>query len=220
MAVGRFEAGTPIVLQGTESGTTPAANDFDYGGDPEGQKCPFHAHIRKTNPRSGRSVTVGDPPGNDDEERGHRLVRRGIPYGAARTNFDAPPEELPDRDVGLLFICYQSDLWEQFEFQQRAWSNNARFPHPGPPGAVSHAPGYALGTGIDALVGQQLPANVDPVAGAAVPRNWPAAWNQRPTRTVRSVAQFVTMKGGEYFFSPSLSGIRKLEGDRPSGERT
>jgi hypothetical protein len=37
----------------------------------------------------------------------------------------------------------------------------------------------------------------------------------RPTRTARTIAGFVTMKGGEYFFSPSFSGLERLAPSAP-----
>jgi Dyp-type peroxidase family len=154
VAVGRFEDGTPVVLQPGDDSQPPVPNDFDYSSDKAGLRCPFHAHIRKTNPR-GESV---DPQGNfakdEAEERGHRIARRGIPYGGRLSNFD-DIESLPERGVGLLFMCYQSDIWEQFEFQQRFWSNNDKFLQPGLRGTAAGAPDYLLNTGIDAIIGQQ-----------------------------------------------------------------
>ena len=43
--VGRARDGTPLV-QHTDQ------NAFRYGGDPEGLRCPFGAHIRRANPRN------------------------------------------------------------------------------------------------------------------------------------------------------------------------
>jgi len=205
MAVGRFADGTPVVLQGVDGGPEEALNDFNYDDDPNGRRCPFHAHIRKTNPRL-ESAALKALSEDTEEERGHRIARRAMPYGAEGYSDSDPPEQ----DVGLLFMCYQSDIWEQFEFQQAAWSNNGRFLHPGTNSDWEVPPAYALGTGIDAVIGQQAPAREDLVAGPDTPRNWPAAWDRRPSRTQRTIAKFVTLKGGEYFFSPSLTGIKSL----------
>ena len=210
MAVGRFADGTPVVLQKEPGGAARALNDFNYDDDSAGSRCPFHAHIRKTNPRL-ESAKLGALSRDADDERGHRIARRGMPYGDE--GYD--PVNPPEKDVGLLFMCYQSDIWEQFEFQQSRWSNNGRFLEAAtnPWWQEAPAPGYALGTGVDCLVGQELPESQDPNAGPATPRNWPAAWNQRPTRTQRTIAHYVTTKGGEYFFSPSLTGVRRLATD-------
>ena len=68
--------------------------------------CPLHAHIRKTNPRLD-SVKFGGPFAQTiEEEVGHRIARRGIPYGGPLSESKIP-EELPSRGVGLLFLCQQ-----------------------------------------------------------------------------------------------------------------
>jgi deferrochelatase/peroxidase EfeB len=121
MAVGRFEDGTPLVLQGNDGSTN--LNDFDYSRDPVGLKCPFQAHLRTTNPRL-ESVRAGGPfAQSEEQELGHRIARRGVTYGGPLSDF-SNLDQLPTGGVGLLFMCYQSDIWEQFEFIQRFWSNN------------------------------------------------------------------------------------------------
>ena len=50
-------------------------------------------------------------------------MRRGIPYGAR--NLADPPSS----GVGLLFMCYQRNIRQQFEFIQRTWIDNPNFPH-------------------------------------------------------------------------------------------
>ncbi len=200
MAVGRFQDGTPVVSS-DKAGSGPGNNTFDYSDDRGGLRCPFQAHARKTNPR-GESVS--DNAGLDktlEQERGHRIARRGIPYGGNLSDFNKP-ESLPEKNVGLLFVCYQSDPFEQFEFIQRRWSNNPYFLKP----MLERDSNYDA-TGLDPLVGQKHPTAI---GSAKAPANWPAAWD-RPTRKVKTeLSSFITMKGGEYFFSPSLSGLRSL----------
>jgi deferrochelatase/peroxidase EfeB len=50
LLVGRFEDGSPVVLDPLPT-DMPPVNDFDYRSDEQGSRCPFLAHIRKTNPR-------------------------------------------------------------------------------------------------------------------------------------------------------------------------
>ncbi len=133
--MGRFEDGTPVVLHGEEQAGKPT-NDFNYdgAGDPATAKCPFKAHIRKTNPR-----TAGDAG-----ERSRIMARRGITYG--KRNRDSIEEDFSEHDqptgkVGLLFMAYMSDISEQFEFTQSAWANNTDFQIPN--------------TGVDPVIGQQ-----------------------------------------------------------------
>jgi Dyp-type peroxidase family len=197
MAMGRFKDGTPVIGQG-EPGRTDVYNDFDFKSDPQGRRCPFQAHIRKANPR-GEAVGEGDD--TVEEERSHRIVRRGIPYGGALTT-SSNPDEQPEGGVGLLFFCYQGDIWEQFEFIQRHWCNNPYFLQP----QKTAAPGYDK-TGLDPVIGQAHPT----AKGAArPPGNWPQGWDQDTTKVKAELANFVTMKGGEYFFSPSVSFLLGL----------
>ena len=197
MAMGRFQDGTPVVLQ-KDDGRTDIFNDFDYSKDPRGLRCPFQAHTRKTNPR-GEAVGEGDD--TVEEERSHRIVRRGIPYGGALTT-SSVPEEQPESGVGLYFLCYQSDIWEQFEFIQRRWCNNPYFLEP----QRSKDSGYDK-TGLDPIIGQAHPTSP---GAAQPPKNWPDGWGNQITSVDVDLAGFVRMKGGEYFFSPSLSFLRNL----------
>lgn len=117
--VGRSTSGAKL----TESGAgleTPKWSGYDatrvtpsdFQRDPEGERTPHFAHIRKSNPR-------------DPEAQHHRLIRRGIPYGPA-----LPPGAEDNVDRGLLFLAYQASLANQFEHVQRNWLNNAKFPTP------------------------------------------------------------------------------------------
>lgn len=72
LAVGRFRDGTPVTLSPTEQNPEPVSNNFNYDEDQEGTKCPFHAHIRKTNPRGDKN----DRYQTLEEHRANRIVRR------------------------------------------------------------------------------------------------------------------------------------------------
>ena len=124
LVVGRFEDGTTVLNQYQPGGFHPVPNNFDYRADPNGVKCPFHAHTRKTNPR-GDTVRAGNSLA---EERSHGITRRGIPYGSETAGTYHNPQ--PSRGVGLLFMAFQSDIAWQFEHMQRAWVNNANFSQP------------------------------------------------------------------------------------------
>src|SRR5262249_46751559 len=127
LVVGRFENGTPVVLQPIEGRPT---NNFTYDEDPDGAKCPFQAHIRKVNQRQA-------------ETRSRRIARRGITYGAREPEPQDNPglEEVPAAGVGLLFMCYQKNIVKQFEYLQFVYANNPGFPAGQEPG-------------IDPLIGQ------------------------------------------------------------------
>jgi Dyp-type peroxidase family len=217
MAVGRYEDGTPLVLQPGDGGwaepnTPKIPNDFNYSNDTAGLKCPFHAHVRKSNPRL---ESVGSFAQNEQQELGHRIARRGITYGGPLSTGDL--DDLPESGVGLLFMCYQSDIWEQFEFIQRFWCNNPNFLEPGNSGirGIPANPNYDK-TGLDAVIGQKQGEQFDPVIGEAPqpPQNWPQEWDKptiKPTiEPENQFGQFVTLKGGEYFFSPSITFLKNL----------
>ncbi|MBC1222655.1 Dyp-type peroxidase [Nostoc sp. UCD121] len=203
MAVGRFEDGTPLVLQG--NGGSKNLNDFDYSGDPVGLKCPFQAHLRKTNPRL---ESVGSFAENNEQELGHRIARRAVTYGGSLSDF-SNLDKLPTGGVGLLFMCYQSDIWEQFEFIQRLWSNNPLFLKSDSPNSPNK--NYDR-TGLDAVSGQSLLEQSDPVIPEVPqpPENWLKERDQQTVKADVKFANFVKLKGGEYFFSPSISSLKNL----------
>ncbi|MBB3963211.1 Dyp-type peroxidase [Rhizobium metallidurans] len=188
MLVGRFEDGTPLTTQFADGNHHPVPNDFDYDSDPNGAKCPFFAHIRKVNPRgSGGFEQV-------DVERLHIMARRGQTYGV-RTDQpnDGRIENKPSKDVGLLFMAFNADIAEQFEFAQSTWANSPGFPRV-PPGAGA--------PGLDLVIGQSPNPRPD--------IHCPVEWGGTTTATTTATPQAVTMKGGEYFFMPSLAFCRSL----------
>ena len=178
MLVGRFRDGTPLTLQAQAGAHKPVMNDFTYASDTAGHKCPFQAHVRKSNPRGSGGFET------PEEERLHLLARRGQTYGE-RTEGDQP-----DSGVGLLFMACNSDLGQQFEFVQRRWADNPGFPRHG----------TAPEPGLDPVTGQ----------GSRPSQTWPQAWADNETQEAPAPEQTVTMKGGEYFFMPSLPFLRSL----------
>ncbi|MGH3692875.1 MAG: Dyp-type peroxidase [Pseudonocardiaceae bacterium] len=188
MLVGRFRDGTPLTLQRADGADQPVMNNFSYDSDPHGAKCPFHGHIRKTNPRGSGGF---EPPA---DERKHLMVRRGIPFGE-RTDvpFDTsvPIAQRPTGGVGLLFMAFNSLIASQFDFTQQAWANNPGFPS---------VPAGTPPPGLDPVIGQ----------GARPAQTYPLHWAGTSTEEVPAVPQSVRMKGGEYFFMPSLAFLRSL----------
>lgn len=195
MLVGRFEDGTPVTMSGADGMIrSGSANNFDYAGDAQAMKCPFHGHIRKTNPRG-----AGVPGVSKEADKQRVMARRGIPYGQREvgTEFDCAPEQLPTgAGVGLLFQSFQADLGRQFEFIQKMWANNVEFPLLNP-----------QVTGLDPLIGQGQSAGARDFV-------WPNHYDAAPGQTTTlSFPQLVTMKGGEYFFAPSLTTLKSFGAD-------
>ncbi len=96
--MGRNADGTPIVKDNAHVDD----NDFDFAADADGLKCPFHAHIRRTNPRDAQQK--GEPV--------PRILRRGIAYGPRYA-------EDSEADRGLMFMAYNASIAQQFEVIQR-----------------------------------------------------------------------------------------------------
>jgi Dyp-type peroxidase family len=94
-----------------------------------------------------------------------------------------------DADRGLLFVCYQTSIVSQFTFLQQTWANNVKRPHDT--------------SGFDPAIGQS--------SGAAPPRariiDLPGRTGTRATVTLPK--DFVIPSGGGYFFSPSISTLRR-----------
>ena len=219
LVMGRFRNGTPLVLRDTPGKAAPVPNDFTFISDPQGLKCPFHAHIRKMNPRgeSDRVVqsalaatlkrlsvagqeeydSVQSALGAEYTERSHRIARRSVLYGIHKKEGEEDPRLTPTPEVGVLFMCYQKDIRRQFEFLQANWSNNKNAP--------------AQGTAPDALIGR-LSGDQEAIA-----QPWPRRWNGlRKEHRNFSFGSFVTLTGGEYFFAPSISFLRNITAFPPS----
>lgn len=180
MIVGRFEDGTPVEVSG-EPGMIGNGfyNNFNYdSGDIS--KCPFHAHIRKTNPRK-----------EFPNSKNAVMARRGITYGKRNDDiFDGNIDTKPTRDVGLLFQSYQASIEAQFETIQRFWANNE---------------GFIQGeVGLDLIIGQGNYPSIN---------EYQTEWNgQDDTKKKKaSFEQFVTMKGGGYFFAPSIEFLKSIK---------
>lgn len=94
-----------------------AINDFNYRGDRQAVACPFHAHIRRANPRSSPDWPLQDAllAGG----RVPRLFRRGLSYGEPvdRDGADGSGAVVED-ERGLVFMAYNASIGEQFEVIQ------------------------------------------------------------------------------------------------------
>ncbi len=182
MIVGRFEDGSQVTKYDHEKPVNTEndlENDFDYRNDTAATKCPFHAHIRITNPRADVPV---------DFAKSVRLTRRGIPFNdIGRDEFKLDKDQ-PTDGVGLLFMCYNSDISRQFEFIQSSWANK---------GDIG---GHLVGQ--DGIIGQG-PNSTD--------RKLPSQWGTaNGLKSMKDFKGFVTNKGGEYFFTPSISFLKGL----------
>lgn len=216
--VGRTRAGVPLapltpgIIPGVGPGVDDvAANQFTYAADPDGTSCPFGAHVRRANPRTadlpggeGQPVltrllrTLGLKRGSFREDllasaRFHRLLRRGREYGTFLPAEEALVAGTTLEERGLHFICLVANISRQFEFVQNAWMMAAKFD--------------GLGDEADPLLGNRAPlAGGQPTDRFSVPRP------DGPPDRHAGLPQFVTVRGGGYFFLPGIRALRYLAG--------
>lgn len=190
MIMGRFEDGTPVEVSGEASMIGNSIyNNFNFDKD-DASRCPYHAHIRKTNPRDELAQRFEGENAKDAV-----MARRGIPYGKRTDNpFDGNIDTKPTRGVGLLFQSYQASIENQFERIQKTWSNDEKFPN-----FSSKNP-----DGLDLIIGQgKYPSQ----------NEYQTVWNGKDEKKKKKASfdQFVYMKGGEYFFAPSIPFLQKIK---------
>lgn len=201
--VGRWKDGTPLARNPDNPTEAPAGlgvpfhgetapfenNDFEFGVQKVGQKrCPFNAHIRRVYPRSDmQGGDKGQPAAENAEAR--RILRAGIAYDQSKD------------DKGLLFLCYQSSIAEKFDFIQESWANQDRigFVPDYDPKTAGFKPGNP---GHDLIIGQ--------TATGKRALDWTTDRMTPGAKTLSNIPQFVTATGGEYFFTPSISGLHDI----------
>ena len=157
-------------------------NDFTFSEDPDGRRCPLGAHIRRAHPRDSPGFFGGRLTNR------HRIIRRGRPYGPPLA-----PGVLEDDGVerGLVFVCFNADIWRQFETIQALWIDD------GDP--------FGLGPDKDFLVGEP---GGDGGGKMTIQGD--------PPHFLRPQPRFVTVRGGEYLYRPSMTGLRALAGATPA----
>lgn len=183
-AVGRWPSGVSLVeFPDFDPGVTSEElprNDFGY---------------RDRDPQGSRCpfashirrLNPRDSQGDNAEDalrsaQRRRIIRRGTIYG------DRLPEGQVESDQtarGLHFFCLNASIRRQFEFLQQSWVNNPKF--------------HGLYEERDPLIG------VNPDNS---PRKMTVP-DEDGAKTL-SLPNFVTVKGGAYFFLPSLSGLTYL----------
>lgn len=194
--VGRWKSGAPLSLAPNEDDPDlNAAQDFDYSDEVKQERCPYASHVRKTNPRHGASVN-GDPQRNTLP---HLMIRNGIPYGPEVTGEELDVTKTKE-NRGLLFVAYQSEIANGFQFVQRLWSNNPRFPMQA---AANVSAGLDLLTGQNSDESPRTAQNIIPLLPGG---------NTDPNNTLTALNLFVIPLGGEYFLMPSIKAINETLG--------
>jgi Dyp-type peroxidase family len=179
--VGRWRSGAPLTL-------APTDDDPALGADPWRNNDFTYA----ADPH-GRQVPLGchmrrmNPRDTEmallADVNVHRIIRRSTTYGAP---YD--PDALAQRDDetarGLFFIFISAKAMATLEFLQQEWINNGNF--------------MSLGEERDPNVGLQEPGATFTIPESPV------------RRRIHGIETFNVLRGGEYFFLPSLSALRWL----------
>lgn len=173
--MGRWRDGSSLVRNPEGRPGRPADNAFSYGvEDPQGLRCPFGAHIRRSNPRD----SLGDDHATQIQiGKRHRILRVGRTY-------ELRDESGGIEEKGLVFMCLNADIERQYEFMQQTWVASSSF-H-GLNGEKDPTIGSSNGTGRYTIPKWE---------GSVVLKNLP---------------DFVTTRGGGYFFMPSRAAVRYL----------
>ncbi len=115
----------------------------------------------------------------------HRLIRRGIPYGEY-----LEPGKQDGKRRGIIFLAFNSGF-DQFEFVQQAW--------------INFGDDFEQGNDTDPIAGSREAGRL------MIPGD--EATGRRPFICF-DMPRFVQTRGGDYFFVPSLTGLRLLASGR------
>jgi Dyp-type peroxidase family len=178
--IGRWRDGTPLEL-------SPANPDPSIVQDPaRNTNFTYGADDEGTRCPMGahiRRVNPRDAFGfNGRLVNRRRITRRGLPYG----RFAAEGEPVSDTEErGVIFMALNASLSRQFEFVQQQWIQYGNDAH--------------LGNDRDMLIGSHGGHGRFVVQGDASQAN--------PPFICASLPDFVALRGGAYFFLPSITAL-------------
>ncbi|KAF8518402.1 fungal peroxidase [Hysterangium stoloniferum] len=185
--VGRWKSGAPIDLAPLVDDPVLAKdpqrnNNFDFshpGSDPKSDQTRC--------PFSAHIRKTAPRSDFNPVNVDNHIMRSGIPYGPEVSHEEAA-SHVTKTERGLAFVAYQSNISAGFRFIQHSWANNPDFIF----GKTDSTPGF------DPIIGQN--------AGQA---RFVSGLNpQDANQDITLVNDFVQSRGGEYFFSPSISALK------------
>lgn len=183
--VGRWRSGAPLAL-------SPEHDDPELGADPKHNNdfLYYDDDPKGFKCPPGSHIRRMNPRDHFKHEavqvNRHRLLRRGMSYGPL-----LPEGVLEDDGVdrGIIFIFVGASLERQFEFVQSEWVNQGTF----------------IGT----------PSEKDPINGTNDGTGMFTIPKQPIRQRLQGLSQFVTNRGGEYFFVPGLRALQWLAEETP-----
>jgi len=122
---------------------------------------------------------------NGDLTNRRRIMRRGLPYGEY-----VPEGQHADDSVdrGIIFMALNASIFRQFEFVQQQWIEYGNDAH--------------QGNDKDFLTGNHEGKGRYSIQGTTDPNN--------PPFICGSLPNFVELRGGDYFFMPSLTALAMI----------
>jgi Dyp-type peroxidase family len=163
--------------------------NFSYASDPDGSRCPFSSHLRRSNPRDMLDPTVlpaadGQPPSKATSvlNNRRRILRRGLPYGHSGPGISDQEEH------GVLMLVVCASLFRQFEFVQQQW--------------LQYGLDFQSGNDTCPIVGNHANDSKFLIEASSTSEQPPFICDRMP--------QFVEVHGGAYFFVPSLTALRLI----------
>lgn len=184
LILGRFSDGTPVTLKRESYGTgySNRLND-NYNN--------FTYDDDTLGSKCPFHAHIRKANSREEANKTRRIVRRGMTYGSRDSYAEKQGlQPSPDCGVGLFFMCFQNSIIDQFEYIQKTMANNPEFPK--------------QGTGVDPIMGQS------PFGEKSPSQNWPMEWGKIGYNYSDAIRSCVTLKGGEYFFAPSITFLRGL----------
>lgn len=179
--VGRWRSGAPLVL-------APDVDNQSLGADPQRNN-----DFNYANDTRGRQAPFGchirrmNPRDTKltrlTDVKIHRLIRRGTTYGPP---YDPNALSEADDEVprGAYFLFISARAMATIEFLQQEWINDGNF--------------IGIGDERDPIIGLQ-----EEGAHFTIPKD-------PVRRLVRGIETFNVLRGGEYFFMPSISALNWL----------
>ncbi|MCE6989811.1 Dyp-type peroxidase [Dyadobacter sp. CY323] len=180
--IGRWKSGAPVTLHPLCDPTSPSETPQENNFTyAEFDKDGLHCPVGAHIRRTNpRDSLLDDGSLSLLTVNRHRIIRRGRSYGDRL--LDVYNDDKKER--GLHFICINSNIERQFEFIQQTWVNNQTF--------------GGLNSELDPLIGHRETSDTFTIPGC-------------PARTrIHGLEDFVTTKGGAYFFMPGIEALRNL----------
>ena len=179
--VGRWRSGAPLAL-------APDVDDAALGNDPErNNDFGYRDDPHGLHAPLGSHIRRMNPRDTElallTDVNLHRVIRRGTTYGPP---YDPTAVSVEDDQIprGAYFLFMSAKAPATIEFLQQEWVNSGNF--------------VGLAEERDPIIGLQEQDAIFTVPKAPV------------RRRIRDIQTFNVLRGGEYFFMPSLSALRWL----------